>query len=296
MAATKALIAKARLHSAGLAGAARPPRCSRAPRCRPEGTEGTTRLRAEAQGEAGCRSELREDPHRQSRRDRLPRACAPRARWATARSRCSAMPTPTRRTWRWPTRRCASAPPPAAESYLNVAAMLDAARAHRRRCGAPGLRLPQRERRLRAGLRRRRPGVHRPAAVGHRGDGRQGAGQAAHASRPACPARRATSGSDAGRRDAARRGATARLPAAGQGGGRRRRARHAPGAQRRRDRRGARRRAPRGAERLRRRHADAGAADRARPPHRDPGVRRRARQRRSTSASATARRSAGARR
>ena len=83
----------------------------------------------------------------------------------------------------------------------------------------------------------------------------------------------------AGRRAPDRRGARARLPAAGQGGGRRRRARHAAGARRRRARGGDRRRAARGAERVRRRHADARAADRGRPPHRDPGLRRRARQR-----------------
>ncbi len=40
----------------------------------------------------------------------------------------SATPMPERRMWPWPTRRYASAPHPRAESYLNVAAILDAAR------------------------------------------------------------------------------------------------------------------------------------------------------------------------
>jgi hypothetical protein len=72
------------------------------------------------------------------------------------------------------------------------------------------------------------------------------------------------------------RGAGTGPAAAGQGRGRRWRPRHAAGARppscrRRWPARGAKR------KRLRRRHADAGAADRRRPPHRDPGVRRRPR-------------------
>ena len=50
---------------------------------------------------------------------------------------------------------------------------------HRRAGDPPGLRLPQRERGVRAGLRRGRAGVHRPAAVGDPGDGPEGRVQAA---------------------------------------------------------------------------------------------------------------------
>ena len=62
----------------------------------------------------------------------------------------------------------------AAESYLNTEAILDAIRAERRRRRAPRLRVLQRERRLRPGDHRHGRGVHRPAAGGDRGDGRQG--------------------------------------------------------------------------------------------------------------------------
>ena len=62
----------------------------------------------------------------------------------------------------------------AAESYLNTEAILDAIRQQRRRRRAPRLRLLQRERRLRPGHHRDGRGVHRPAAGGDRGDGRQG--------------------------------------------------------------------------------------------------------------------------
>ena len=54
-----------------------------------------------------------------------------------------------------PTRRCAIGPPPSAESYLDIDAIVDACRADRRRGGASRLRLPVGERRLRRGARTR---------------------------------------------------------------------------------------------------------------------------------------------
>ena len=64
----------------------------------------------------------------------------------------------------------------------------------RRRRGPPGLRLPLRERRLRARRDRRGPHLGRPAARGDRGDGRQGPCQGDRARRPAFPScRRLTS-------------------------------------------------------------------------------------------------------
>ena len=65
-------------------------------------------------------------------------------------------------------------PAPARESYLNIPAIIAAAQAAQRGCGPPGLRLPVGECRLRRGGGRRRPGLDRPAARRHPGDGRQG--------------------------------------------------------------------------------------------------------------------------
>ena len=66
----------------------------------------------------------------------------------------------------------------------------------RARAGAagdpPGLRLPRRERGLRPGLPRRRPDLHRAAARGDRGDGRQGSRQGGWPRRRACRWCRAT--------------------------------------------------------------------------------------------------------
>ena len=60
-----------------------------------------------------------------------------------------------------------------AESYLNVLEPDRGRRDHRLRRRAPGLGVPGRERRLRARLRRQRPGVRGPAGRGDGGDGRQ---------------------------------------------------------------------------------------------------------------------------
>ena len=101
---------------------------------------------------------------------------------------------------------------------------------HRRAGRAPRLRLPERERGVRAGLRRRRPGLHRPAALGHQGHGPEGRVQAADGKgRRAAGARlpRQRPGPGA----AAARGRPHRLPGADQGQRRRRRQGHARGRQ-----------------------------------------------------------------
>ena len=61
----------------------------------------------------------------------------------------------------------------AAESYLNTEAILDAIERERRRRRPPRLRLLLREHRLRPGHHRAGRDLHRPAARGHRGHGRQ---------------------------------------------------------------------------------------------------------------------------
>jgi acetyl/propionyl-CoA carboxylase alpha subunit len=60
------------------------------------------------------------------------------------------------------------------DSYLRSDRILEAARATGAQAVHPRLRLPQRERGLCTGLRRRRPRLHRPAAVGDQGDGPEG--------------------------------------------------------------------------------------------------------------------------
>jgi hypothetical protein len=107
-----------------------------------------------------------------------------------ARWRCT--PTPTRTRCMCGGRQARVLGEPRRHSYLNID------RHHRCRQrqsgagrGAPGLRLPGRERRLRARLPRRRPGVRRPVARGHPPLGTRPR-PSADAPQPACPACRAT--------------------------------------------------------------------------------------------------------
>ena len=65
-----------------------------------------------------------------------------------------------------------------ADSYLLQSALLDVAAPQRRGRRAPRLRLPGRERVVRAGCAGRRPDLDRPVAGGHRRTGRQGQGPA----------------------------------------------------------------------------------------------------------------------
>ena len=118
-------------------------------------------------------------------------------------------------------------PPPARESYLNIAAIVDARASARRRRGASGLRLPVGERGVRGRVRRGRPDLHRSARRGHSRDGIEDGGARATRRRPACRSCRArlpTAQSDDAIAAAVRDG---RLSGAAQGRRRRRRQGHA---------------------------------------------------------------------
>ena len=184
----------------------------------------------------------------------------------------------------------------AAESYLNTEPILDVIEQQRRRRRAPRLRLLLREHRLRPGHHRARRDVHRPAARGHRGHGRQGrraasppqdagvAGRARHApsSSPSAtrswPSARSTAGrSPSRRRTAAAVAACASCSSADEAAERPRVG------------------AVRGAEGLRARRVLRRALPHLAPPRRDADHRRHPRQRACGSASATARPSAATR-
>ena len=111
------------------------------------------------------------------------------------------------------------------DSYLVIDKVIKAVPGLRRRRGAPRLRLPVRERRLRAGGDRRRAHLDRSVAEGHRRPRRQG-GRAAHRREGRRASRRGHEGPGQGRRRGreVRRGA--RPADRDQGRLRRRRARH----------------------------------------------------------------------
>ena len=116
-------------------------------------------------------------------------------------------------------------PPPARDSYLNIPAIIDGVRDHRRAGDPSRLRLPVRERALRRDRRGARHHLHRPEAGTHPADGRQDRGQEGgqgprHSGRAGLRRRRHRR-----RRSQAHRRRD-RLSGADQGGGRRRRARH----------------------------------------------------------------------
>ena len=173
-------------------------------------------------------------------------------------------------------------PPPPRESYLNIAALIDAARATGADAVHPGLRLPVRERAAFArACAAAGHDLHRSAGRRDRADGIEdrraradGAGRRAGRARATPRPTR----SDAG---IAGRGAAIGFPVAGQGLGRRRRQ---GDARRSRDAATPSRRSPAARREahggLRRRHALRRAADRAAAARRDPGLRRRPRQRR----------------
>ena len=113
-------------------------------------------------------------------------------------------------------------PAPALQSYLDVEAIVDAARAQRRRRRAPGLRLPLGTCRFRARCRGRGPDVHRPAGRRDRAHGIENRRPRADGGRR----RAGRSGPDAGRSERPRhREAAGRIGVSGpdQGLGRRRR-------------------------------------------------------------------------
>ena len=147
----------------------------------------------------------------------------------------------------------------------------------RRRGGAPGLRLPVRARELRQSACQSRHHLHRPAAQGDRGDGRQDRIQEAGAEsgrehRPRLSRRHRDH-----RRSAEDRQGH-RLPGDDEGLGRRRRQGHAPRLERAGRARGLRQREARGARQLRRRPRVHREIHRGAAPHRDPAARRPARQ------------------
>ena len=116
---------------------------------------------------------VRPGPHRQPRRDRgADHPGLPRAR-ASRRSPSTATPTPTPRTSGRPTSAVRLGPAPAAESYLRVDAIVEAAHRDRRRRDPPGLRLPVGAGGVRP-RRRRRPGssssARRPTTIAALGD------------------------------------------------------------------------------------------------------------------------------
>ena len=131
---------------------------------------------AHGRGEYAGDAAVHQGSRRQPRRDRgpdLPHAA--RARRSAGRRLLRSRPrlAPRRAS---PTRRTSSAPGTPAESYLNQERILDAAQRAGRRGRPPGLRVPRRERRLRARGRGRRPRLDRPAAGGDRADGLEGRG------------------------------------------------------------------------------------------------------------------------
>ncbi len=122
-------------------------------------------------------------------------------------------------------------PAPVQQSYLNIPAIIDAAR----RTGAdaihPGYGFLSEKRRVRPRLPTGRHHLHRPEPRGHRADGQQTSVETRHdQSRRALHQR--LSGQRTGRRDPEPRSRTHRLPTDDQGQCRRWRSWHAPGAQR----------------------------------------------------------------
>ena len=166
----------------------------------------------------------------------------------------------------------------AAESYLDIGKVVDDRPPRRRRRHPPRLRVPQRERRLRAGGDRRRADLDRPHPAGDPGPRRQGH-RAAHRHAGRCPAGAGHAGPGVGGRGG--RGVRRRVRAADrdQGGVRRRRPRdegrpRAPG-----DPRALRVGGPRGHGGLRPRRVLRRALPGQAPPRRGPGAGRHPRQR-----------------
>ncbi len=158
-------------------------------------------------GEIACRvAAHRAPPRRAHRRRLLGRRCAGRA---------TCMPA---------TRRCTSAAARRERQLPAVAAHPRRRASHRRAGGAPRLRLPERERGLRARLCRRRAGLHRPAGRRDRRDGQQGGRQVADGTRPACRWCRAITAATTTRRccsaEAERIGFPVLIKASAGGGGR----------------------------------------------------------------------------
>ena len=239
-----------------------------------------------------------QDPDRQPRRDRLPRHRARRGAWASRRSRST--PTPTRGALHvaMADEACADRRRRRrARAICAVDAIIDGGAATRRGGDPSRLRLPVGECRLRRGLRRGRARLHRPAAGGDPRDGLEGGGQGADGAGRRAAGARLSRRRPGRRRCCATRPSAIGYPGADQGVGRRRRQGHAASSTSAAEFAAALAGAKREAHRRVRRRP---RADRALPdaaaPHRDPGLRRHARQRACICSSATARCSAAIRR
>ena len=112
-------------------------------------------------------------------------------------------------------------PPAAAESYLRISNVVAAAETTGLRRGPSRLRVPRRERRVRARVRGQRSRLHRADGGRRRADGRQGAREGGDARRRAFRSFRAPT-VRSGLAGAARRGCGCRLSRLAQGIGRRR--------------------------------------------------------------------------
>ncbi len=218
---------------------------------------------------------VQEDSDCQSRRDRLPGRGDRAADGHPHRRRV--FRCRRRREARAGLRRGGAHRPGGAEGELPARRPHPRGRAADRRRGGPsGLRLPERERRLRRSVRGGRHRLRRAAAVGDQGDGAEVRIEA-----PDGRGRRAAGAGLSRRRPgpgaAAARGRPDRLSGADQGERGRRREGHADGRRVGGVRAGARVVPARGEEQLRRRRgADRALRDPA-APHRDPGLRRCAR-------------------
>jgi hypothetical protein len=112
-------------------------------------------------------AETHEVPRRQPWRDRPAHHAHRRARWACRPWPCSPTPTPTRRTCALADEAVRIGPAPAKRVVPALRQDPRGREEDRRRRRSPGLRLPLRERRLRAGLRGRRARLRRSHAGGH---------------------------------------------------------------------------------------------------------------------------------
>ncbi len=136
-----------------------------------------TSSRAPPSTASGGTDGIRAPAHRQPRRDRRADRARPHAAWASRPSACTPSPTATRCTSTRSTSPWRSAGRRPAESYLRGDAIIAGRARHRMRRHPPRLRLPRRERRVRAGGDRRRADLGRADARADPPARRQGGGE-----------------------------------------------------------------------------------------------------------------------